>query len=153
MVCLFLLLVASESLLLTELIDSGLLSPRPLPSRILHIVYSIQNLMVLVCDRRPDEDSDSEFRDSSSDGSSDYETDRLKYLREQRNHQNLLSEIPCRIDRLSLREPHFPPHEDCSSDEGESINSQGCLLFEYFEQDLPYCREPLADKVIIAFIL
>ncbi|PQP96663.1 uncharacterized protein Pyn_39373 [Prunus yedoensis var. nudiflora] len=98
--------------------------------------------------RRPDEDSDSEFRDSSSDGSSDYETDRLKYLREQRNHQNLSSEIPGRIERLSLREPHFPPHEDCSSDEGESINSQGCLLFEYFEQDLPYCREPLADKIL-----
>ncbi|CAB4295669.1 unnamed protein product [Prunus armeniaca] len=98
--------------------------------------------------RRPDEDSDSDFRDSSSDGSSDYETDRLKCLREQRNHQNLSSEIPRRIDRLSLREPHFPPHEDCSSDEGESINSQGCLLFEYFEQDLPYCREPLADKIL-----
>ncbi|KAM0986818.1 hypothetical protein EV1_011149 [Malus domestica] len=98
--------------------------------------------------RRPDEDSDSDFRDSSSDGSCDYETDRLKYLREQRNHQILSCEIPRMIERLSLREPHLPPHEDCSSDEGESINSQGCLLFEYFEGDLPYCREPLADKIL-----
>ncbi|XP_068332996.1 uncharacterized protein [Pyrus communis] len=78
---------------------------------------------------RPDEDSDSDFRDSSSDGSCDYE-------------------IPRTIERLSLRDPHLPPHEDCSSDEGESINSQGCLLFEYFERDLPYCREPLADKIL-----
>ncbi|KAM0983540.1 hypothetical protein TB2_010867 [Malus domestica] len=98
--------------------------------------------------RRPDEDSDSDFRDSSSDGSCDYETDRLKYLREQRNHQILSCEIPRTIERLSLRDPHLPPHEDCSSDEGESINSQGCLLFEYFERDLPYCREPLADKIL-----
>ncbi|XP_068326260.1 uncharacterized protein [Pyrus communis] len=68
--------------------------------------------------RQPDEDSDSDFRDSSSD------------------------------ERLSLRDLHLPPHEDCSSDEGESINSQGSLLFEYFERDLPYCREPLADKIL-----
>ncbi|XP_048425371.1 uncharacterized protein LOC103938947 [Pyrus x bretschneideri] len=95
-----------------------------------------------------DEDSDSDFRDSSSDGSCDYETDRLKYLREQWNHQILTSEIPRRIERLSLRDPHLPPHEDCSSDEGESINSQGSLLFGYFERDLPYCREPLADKIL-----
>ncbi|CAN6550201.1 unnamed protein product [Malus baccata var. baccata] len=98
--------------------------------------------------RRPDEDSDSDFRDSSSDGSCDYETDGLKYLREQRNHQIMSREIPRTIERLSLRDPHLPPHEDCSSDEGESINSQGCLLFEYFERDLPYCREPLADKIL-----
>ncbi|KAB2629177.1 hypothetical protein D8674_033972 [Pyrus ussuriensis x Pyrus communis] len=97
---------------------------------------------------QPDEDSDSDFRDSSSDGSCDYETDRLKYLSEQRNHQILTSEIPRRIERLSLRDPHLPPHKDCSSDEGESINSQGSLLFEYFERDLPYCREPLADKIL-----
>lgn len=111
------------------------------------------NLMVLVCDRRPDEDSDSDFRDSSSDGSCEFESDRTKYLREQRNHQMLSSEISRRIERISLRDQHFPLQEDCSSDEGESVNSQGCLLFEYFERDLPYCREPLADKVITKLVL
>lgn len=41
--------------------------------------------------------------------------------------------------------------EGFSSDEGESGSSQGCLLFEYFARDQPYCREPLADKVIFSF--
>ncbi|KAL6193361.1 hypothetical protein ACLB2K_034445 [Fragaria x ananassa] len=96
--------------------------------------------------RRPDEDSDSDFRDSSSDGSCDSESD--KYLRKQRNHQMLSSEIPQRLERIALRDQHYPLHEDCSSDEGEPVNSQGCLLFEYFERDVPYCREPLADKIL-----
>nr|POE64377.1 hypothetical protein CFP56_12424 [Quercus suber] len=64
--------------------------------------------------RRRGEDSDNEYRDSSSDGSSDGELERgLKYTREQRNHHHLSS----------------------------------CLLFEYLERDLPYSREPLADKI------
>lgn len=54
---------------------------------------------------------------------------------------------------MSLRDHHLPLQEELSSDEGESMNSQGCLLFEYLEQDLPYCREPLADKVIVLSIL
>ena len=100
------------------------------------------------CGRRRGEDSDNEYRDSSSDGSSDCELERgLKYTREQRNHHHLSSEIPLRIDRLSLRDQHVALNEDFSSDEGESVNSQGRLLFEYLERDLPYSREPLADKV------
>lgn len=98
--------------------------------------------------RRRGEDSDNEFRDSSSDGSSDCEPERgLKHIREQRNHHHLSSEIPLRMDRLSLRDQHVALHEDFSSDEGESMNSQGSLLFEYLERDLPYSREPLADKI------
>ncbi|KAK7859780.1 hypothetical protein CFP56_002206 [Quercus suber] len=98
--------------------------------------------------RRRGEDSDNEYRDSSSDGSSDGELERgLKYTREQRNHHHLSSEIPLRIDRLSFRDQHVALNEDFSSDEGESVNSQGRLLFEYLERDLPYSREPLADKI------
>lgn len=41
--------------------------------------------------------------------------------------------------------------EGFSSDEGESGNSQGCLLFEYLERGQPYSREPLADKVLFLF--
>uniref|UniRef100_A0A7N2L8I0 Uncharacterized protein n=1 Tax=Quercus lobata TaxID=97700 RepID=A0A7N2L8I0_QUELO len=42
---------------------------------------------------------------------------------------------------------HVALNEDFYSDEGESVNSQGRLLFEYLERDLPYSREPLADKI------
>ncbi|GMY23141.1 hypothetical protein FCV25MIE_18382 [Fagus crenata] len=98
--------------------------------------------------RRQGEDSDNEFRDSSSDGSSDCEPERgLKHIREQRNHHHLSSVIPLRMDRLSLRDQPIALHEDFSSDEGESMNSQGSLLFEYLERDLPYSHEPLADKI------
>ncbi|XP_041011886.1 uncharacterized protein LOC121255578 [Juglans microcarpa x Juglans regia] len=98
--------------------------------------------------RRPGEHSDCESRDSSSDGCSDCEPERgLKYVREQRSHHHLSSEIALRMDRLFLRDQHTELQEDFSSDEGESVNSQGSLLFEYFERDLPSSREPLADKV------
>ncbi|KAJ7954140.1 Protein of unknown function (DUF789) [Quillaja saponaria] len=99
--------------------------------------------------RRPGEDSDSDFRDSSSDASSDCEPERgLKYLREQRNHHHLPNEATLRMDRFSLRDQHTVLQEDLSSDEGESVNSQGHLLFEYLEQAPPYSREPLADKIL-----
>ncbi|EXB39744.1 hypothetical protein L484_016588 [Morus notabilis] len=99
--------------------------------------------------RRPDEDSDSDFRDSSSDGSSDCEPERrLKYMQEQPGHNNLLSDVCRRIDRLSLRDNPISLQEDFSSDEGESGNSQACLIFEYLERDPPYGREPLADKIL-----
>ncbi|KAG5532343.1 hypothetical protein RHGRI_026841 [Rhododendron griersonianum] len=96
--------------------------------------------------RRPGEDSDGDyFRDSSSDGSSDSEQERCLNLREQHNHHRQMSEIPRRLDGLSLRE-HATIQEGFSSDEGESGNAQGCLMFEYLERDQPYGRVPLADK-------
>lgn len=98
--------------------------------------------------RRPGEDSDGEYyKDSSSDGSSDCELERgLKQKWEQRNRAPPASEAALRMDRLSLRETNVASQEGFSSDEGEVENSQGCLLFEFLEQDLPYSREPLADK-------
>lgn len=42
---------------------------------------------------------------------------------------------------------YFSFEEVSSSDEGDAEKSQGHLLFEYFEQDSPYVREPLAEKV------
>lgn len=101
------------------------------------------------CDRLLGEDSDSDCRDSSSDGSSDYDHERgMKCSRDQLNHHHVTNDFPLRINRLSLRDQHVALQEDFSSDEGESMNSQGCLLFEYLERDPPYSREPLADKVI-----
>lgn len=48
------------------------------------------------------------------------------------------------MDQLSLRKEH---REDSSSDDGEPLSSHGRLVFEYLEHDLPYIREPFADKV------
>ncbi|KAH8500717.1 hypothetical protein Peur_042531 [Populus x canadensis] len=98
--------------------------------------------------RQLGEDSDSDFRDSSSDGSSDYEHERgLKCSRERWNHSHATNDLPPRMDGLSLRDQCGAHQEDFFSDEGEYVNSQGCLLFEYLEQDPPYSREPLADKI------
>lgn len=91
--------------------------------------------------RRPGEDSDGDyFRDSSSDGSSDYEHERgsLQYSVE----SSLL------IERLSMKDQHVTLQEGFSSDEGESGSTQACLLFEYLERDQPYGREPLSDKIL-----
>ncbi|XP_011022480.1 PREDICTED: uncharacterized protein LOC105124243 [Populus euphratica] len=98
--------------------------------------------------RQLGEDSDSDFRDSSSDGSSDYEHERgLKCSRERWNHSHATNDLPPRMDGLSLRDQRGAHQEDFFSDEGEYVSSQGCLLFEYLEQDPPYSRVPLADKI------
>lgn len=67
-------------------------------------------------------------------------------MRDQRNLHHQSDKIQCWMDRLSLRDQHVP-QDGFSSDDGESLNSQGHLLFEYLERDPPYSREPLADKV------
>ncbi|CAF1925780.1 hypothetical protein HID58_064921 [Brassica napus] len=74
------------------------------------------------------EESDSDFKDSSSEGSSS-ESERG---------------LSASMDQLSLRKEHL---EDSSSDDGEPLSSHGRLVFEYLERDLPYIREPFADKM------
>ncbi|KAJ8769824.1 hypothetical protein K2173_008231 [Erythroxylum novogranatense] len=98
--------------------------------------------------RRRGEDSDSDYRDSSSDGSSDCEPESgLKCSVEPWTYLDFRNECPIRMDRLSLGDQGVAPLEDASSDESESLNAQGYLLFEYFERDPPYSREPLTDKI------
>ncbi|KAK9106230.1 hypothetical protein Scep_023074 [Stephania cephalantha] len=98
--------------------------------------------------RRPGEDSDSDYyRDSSSDGSSDGELERN--FREHWTASYLNRELPVRMDRLSLRDNPVAAQEGFSSDDGEAGNSRDCLLFEFLEQDPPYSREPLADKISV----
>jgi hypothetical protein len=101
--------------------------------------------------RQLGEDSDSDFRDSSSDGSSDCEPVRGYW--EQRNLPHLSDEVSHWMGRLSVRNQHALPQDGFSSDDGESVNSQGYLLFEYLERDPPYGREPLADKVCLFMTL
>lgn len=95
--------------------------------------------------RRLGEESDGKyFRDSSSDGSSDSDQDI--------GGSNYSGDKSLRVGRLPSREQHMESQEGFSSDEGESGGSEGCLLFEYYARDQPYCREPLADKVVIPLI-
>ncbi|ERN16816.1 hypothetical protein AMTR_s00057p00105740 [Amborella trichopoda] len=102
----------------------------------------------LVAYRRPSEESDGEYyRDISSDGSSDFEVERgLKY--ERPHHLTSKSNV-VQMDRLSLGDNNEQNlcQEGFSSDDGEGCSSQGGIVFEFFEQDPPYCREPLADKI------
>ncbi|KAJ0989191.1 hypothetical protein J5N97_007547 [Dioscorea zingiberensis] len=97
---------------------------------------------------RPGEESDGDnCRDSSSDGSSDYDHQTpLKYSRNW-NQKDFGSVSAFRMDRLSLRDNHRASQEEFSSDDGETGNSQGRLLFEYLEHNPPFTREPLADKI------
>ncbi|CAN8312234.1 unnamed protein product [Cochlearia groenlandica] len=85
--------------------------------------------------RRTCEESDSDFKDSSSEGSSS-ESERGLCLTKE--------EISPRMDQLSLRKELL---EYSSSDDGETLSSKVGLLFEYLERDLPYIREPFAEKM------
>lgn len=49
------------------------------------------------------------------------------------------------MSRLSVHDKHNTIQEEFSSDDSETGSPQD-LLFEYFDQDPPYSREPLADK-------
>lgn len=89
--------------------------------------------------RRSGEESESDFQDSSSDGSSSESERGLCYPTEK---------ISARMDQLSLRKEH-QEQEDSYSHDGEALSSQGRLVFEYLERDLPYIREPFADKVCL----
>ncbi|XP_020099067.1 uncharacterized protein LOC109717618 [Ananas comosus] len=99
--------------------------------------------------RRAGEDSDESCcHDSSSDGSSDSELAASELENRSKFPGDWIqSHLSNRMDRLSIREQYGSSQEGFSSDDSESGNSQGCLLFEYLESDSPYCREPLADKI------
>ncbi|KAE9611758.1 hypothetical protein Lal_00011648 [Lupinus albus] len=91
---------------------------------------------------------DIDFKGSSSEGSSDFNPERV-YLMEQRNIPSLSDDIPLWMEQMNIS-----PLDGFSSDDGDSVNPQGYLLFEYFEKDPPYMREPLVDKILdLAFRL
>ncbi|KAK5782556.1 uncharacterized protein LOC108454017 isoform X1 [Gossypium arboreum] len=88
------------------------------------------------------------YRDSSSDGSSDYEIGKgIKFSREQCSRFSLTNEIPFRVRSLSISDENSMLQEGFSSDDCETRNSRDHLLFEFFEQKTPYSREALADKI------
>lgn len=55
------------------------------------------------------------------------------------------------IDNDSARDTssddHSTIHESFSSDDGDAGNPRNALLFQFLEQDLPYQRVPLTDKI------
>lgn len=95
------------------------------------------------------EESDGDYyRDSSSDGSNDYEIE--KGIKVPGAHHSRFSwtnyEVPFGVSSLSISDENSAVQEGFSSDDSETGNSRDFLLFEFFEQDTPYNREPLADK-------
>nr|XP_023916838.1 uncharacterized protein LOC112028383 [Quercus suber] len=96
--------------------------------------------------RRPGEESDSmSSRESSSDSSSDYGAERQasNVANGSWNQPNIDANIQG-LKRISLRNKTFA---GSSSDESENCSPPGQLVFEYFEHDPPFSREPLADKI------
>ncbi|XWS08533.1 hypothetical protein CRYUN_Cryun40dG0010800 [Craigia yunnanensis] len=100
--------------------------------------------------RKPGEESDTESsRETSSDGSnSDFGIGR----RASNNVQGTWSQLEIadaniqRLTRLSLGNR---PFGGSLSDESDSCNPPGQLIFEYLEHDQPFSREPLADKISV----
>ncbi|XVE58810.1 hypothetical protein DITRI_Ditri04bG0198800 [Diplodiscus trichospermus] len=95
------------------------------------------------------EESDGDcYKDSSSDGNSDYEIEKgIKLSREQLSRFSLTNQIPFGVRSLSISDENSTLQEGFSSDDSETGKSRDHLLFEFFEQDTPYSREPLADKI------
>ncbi|KAK6921216.1 Protein of unknown function DUF789 [Dillenia turbinata] len=104
--------------------------------------------------RQSGEDSDTDYcRDSSSDGSSDYDSPReVKHTVEEKAPYRLPRELLTKIGRITISEKTAANQDESSSDDSDTGSSTGCLLFEFLEQDLPYSREPLEDKASISVL-
>ena len=98
----------------------------------------------------PGEESDESARETSSDGSRDYEIERGAFYVGAWNQPDLAESTLQGMKGLSLRNK---PFNGSSSDEGEASSSPGVLTFEYFERSPPYSREPLADKASSSALL
>ena len=89
------------------------------------------------------QESDGDCRDSSSDGSDEYESEKgLNYS----NEWISTGGTSLRMNKLYVSEKQAHRQDGSSSDDDNFGNSQCHLLFEFLEQDPPFIREPLADK-------
>lgn len=96
--------------------------------------------MSFICYRRPGEESD-ESRETSSEGSSDSETERglnsfASWRKQEVAKSNLVG-----MKGLSLRVKPLS---------GSGSSTKDVLMFEFFEHDPPFTREPLTDKASTA---
>ncbi|KAL5161252.1 hypothetical protein HKD37_07G018573 [Glycine soja] len=88
-------------------------------------------------------------RDSSSEGNSDSEFGkRSELFIAQRNSQYHTGDASFEMSRLSVHDKHNnnTMQVGFSTDDSETWNPKD-LLFEYFDHDPPYSREPFSDKV------
>ncbi|XP_042379028.1 uncharacterized protein LOC121971701 isoform X1 [Zingiber officinale] len=98
--------------------------------------------------RRPGDESDGDsYRDSSSDLSSDHEHEKRLSYSKACGSEHVDENLPLGMDCLCWREKSWNQQEGSSSDDGDCGHSQPDLLFEYLEQDPPFVREPLFDKI------
>ncbi|KGN63839.1 uncharacterized protein LOC101215266 [Cucumis sativus] len=95
------------------------------------------------------EDSDLDSsRDTSSDGSIDHDLGKsFNFSREQWDHPHLACENMLKMRKTSLTDEHKMVQEGFLSDDGDAGYPRSSLLFQFLEQDLPYQRVPLADKI------
>ncbi|KAG6516281.1 hypothetical protein ZIOFF_026736 [Zingiber officinale] len=97
---------------------------------------------------RPGDESDGDsYRDSSSDLSSDHEHEKRLSYSKACGSEHVDENLPLGMDCLCWREKSWNQQEGSSSDDGDCGHSQPDLLFEYLEQDPPFVREPLFDKI------
>ncbi|KAJ7955174.1 Protein of unknown function (DUF789) [Quillaja saponaria] len=95
--------------------------------------------------RNPSEESDTESaRETSSASSSGYDHERGVYTYGSGSRHNATDASIHGFQRVPLRNKTFI---GSSSDEIESCNPSDQLIFEYFEHELPFYREPLANKI------
>lgn len=94
------------------------------------------------------EESDGDCsQDSSSEGCSDYEHEKGLGCSTEWNSNHVTGTLNLRIDKLCLREKHGHQQKGSSSGDGDFGHFRGHLLFEFLEQDPPFIREPLSDKI------
>ncbi|KAA8527407.1 hypothetical protein F0562_034878 [Nyssa sinensis] len=98
--------------------------------------------------RRPGEESDAESsRETNSEGNSECGAVRgANDVQGTSRLQNPVSATSQSFSRPSVRNNLLM---GLSVDEGEISNPPGLLIFQYLEEDPPYSREPLADKMTV----
>ncbi|XP_074271670.1 uncharacterized protein LOC141595603 [Silene latifolia] len=89
--------------------------------------------------------SDDDCKLSSSDDSSDYEVEEdVNYSTVSENFQKKEEEVASNtLPSLGMQQQSL---EGFCSDESDGGSSRGEMLFQFFEKESPYCREPLASK-------
>lgn len=98
--------------------------------------------------RKPGDESDAESsRETSSGGSSDYGAERG--FNNAVNGAWIQNTTDPNIHGWKGVSSISKPSMESSSDESETCNPPGRLMFEYLAQDPPYSREPLADKISV----
>ncbi|XP_073302599.1 uncharacterized protein [Primulina huaijiensis] len=94
--------------------------------------------------RIPHDDGDANSsRETSSDGGSEYGTDK-----DVSNNQKLSNQHAATVQEHNELTGRNNPSMG-STVGGDISNPPGLLIFEYFEKELPFHREPLADKISI----